>query len=141
QYETFAQNFLKTNANVQKLKNHNYTMPVRKGRTSGNYGVTESNNNVVHGAPSYDETILAAKTLTTAFKITHQALAVESDGSVSPLFNQIMTDIGKDYVHFKNWMTFSSGAKIGDADDTESEGSTTFVFADSTNGDIDYAAY
>jgi hypothetical protein len=52
-----------------------------------------------------------------------------------------MSDVSKDYVHWRNWMTFSSGAKIGDANATAGSSSTTFVFAASTNGDIDYAQY
>lgn len=138
EYETFAYSFLRKNAEVQPLKNFNYTMPVRKGRTSGNFGVTEANNNVVHGAPSYDESILTAKTITTASKITHQALAVNSDGSVTPLFDQLMKDLSTDYMHHVNRMTFgTSDAVIGTANGLGSS-ATTLVLDASTNGDIDY---
>ena len=139
EYETFAYSFLRKNSGVQPLKNHSFTMPVRTGRTSGIYGVSESNNSVVHGSPTYDETILNAKTITNAFKITHQALAVNSDGSVTPLFDQIMGDVSNDYMSKFNQMTFGTSDGVIATANGAGSSATSLVLDASTNGAIDYS--
>lgn len=140
-YESILHAMVQKNFGVTPLDNYNYKIAVRTGRSSGNYGITESVNNVVYGSPQYDETIITAKTLTTAFKLTHQSLAIKNNGMIgSGTFDQVTSDVTSDYIQDWNRMAYGVGdGALGTAASTTS--GTTFVFAASANDNIDAAEY
>ncbi len=129
----------RANVKVDRFENNKMYVPIRSGAHSGIVSIApgETYN---YGQPVLNETYSTIKTIVGSFTITKSLLNTNNAGSiVKPLMyysESLSSDMAKD----ANRQVYGDGTgTLGTAAATTN--STTFTFAASVNGDIDYAQY
>lgn len=131
----------RANVNVNRFENNKMYVPIMTGNMAGvvGIGVGEKYN---YGDPTLNETFQSIKILVGSFTIPKALLNTTDRGAiVKPLLfssDQLSRALAMD----ANRQVYGSGdGVVGTANATQGTGSTAFVFAASTNGDIDYSRY